>query len=57
MNEVRLSSAEIHHLVALLRDDLNAGSYWGNKKQYEERSRRLIIKLNASERPTKCKPK
>jgi len=43
--QVKLSLAEIEHLLHVLAKDRREGSYYGPKEQYEQRSIRLTHKL------------
>lgn len=49
---VVLTDAERHHLLRLLRDNMEEGSYYGNHCQYWDRTVRLIAKLDTEQPPS-----
>ena len=44
-SEVRLTTADINHLLCLLHERHEDGSYYGNRENYYKRTSRLIGKL------------
>ena len=42
---VKLSISELYHLLSLLHDDKDAGSYYGNLFQYNARAERIEGKV------------
>ncbi len=42
---MKLTLAEINHLLCLIDDNEREGNYWGNKQHYWKRSERLKQKL------------
>jgi hypothetical protein len=42
MSERLLTAAELHHLITLLRAENDSGEYAGNRRQYYDRTLRLI---------------
>ena len=45
MITLNLRPAEINHLVGLLLWEQEEGSYYGNKEQYQKRTKELLEKL------------
>lgn len=42
---VNLKRTELDHLITLVRDNLEEGSYYGNREQYQRRSCRVLARL------------
>lgn len=43
---MKLTKSEINHLLTLIEFKKQDGSYWGNRKQFDKRTEKLITKLN-----------
>ena len=46
---VKLTLTEVRHLLNLLYNNIRDGSYYGNKKQYDNRHTRLISVFSLAE--------